>query len=223
MKKIIFCLLLLNAGYADAQIDGVRALPLDVTLRLNAMEYAAKYADVEGSPFLANDYKKAYVRIKGGQSFLAVPVKFNVLNNEIWFKQKDAEMILLKTDSIAYLNNPDDTFSVVALKTGYPDIGANTGSSLYQVLADGNVQLLKYYKCNLIEIKDMNVVVGRKFEIVPEYYVFSNGSLKKIKNSKKSFKEVLPALESKIDAAFKTLTELTPEIDMIYIVNQINK
>src|SRR5579871_390454 len=108
---------------------------------------SAQYSEVSGSPFLNKDYASAYIVFKDGSKFKDVPVKFDMLDNQIDIEKDKKLVCLLTIDSISF---PDSNYNSMILKTGYPSINKHDANSIYQVVAQNNkIQLLKYYHCHV--------------------------------------------------------------------------
>ncbi|HEX4374563.1 MAG TPA: hypothetical protein VHZ50_14775 [Puia sp.] len=148
---------------------------------------SSKYSEVGGSPFLYHDYIPAYVAFKNGRSYSNVPVKFDILNNEVDIDRNNQLISLLGVDSVSY---PDSNYQNMILKTGYPSINKNDTSSIYQIIAQNNkIQLLKYYRCYIGIIKSYGYADRTSFNVDDQYYLFNKATkiIKEIKLNKKSF------------------------------------
>ena len=147
---------------------------------------SSQYNDVSGSPFLNHDYIPSYVAFKNGTRYSNVPVKFDILHNEIDIERNKQLISLLGIDSISY---PDSDYQNMILKTGYPSINKHDTSSIYQIVAQNNkIQLLKYYHCYIGTIKSYGLPDKSSFEVDNQYYLFNKATkiIKEIKLNKKS-------------------------------------
>jgi len=146
-----------------------------------------QYNEVNGSPFLKQNFTKAYVAFKNGRKYSDVPVKFDMLHNEIDIEKDKSLISLLEIDSISY---PDSSYQLMILKTGYPSIKAHDTGSIYQIVAQNNkIQLLKYYHCHIGTIKSLGLPDKTSFDVDDQYYLFNKATktIKEIKLNKKSF------------------------------------
>src|SRR5579871_5140398 len=73
---------------------------------------SAQYKEVSGSPFRRQDYSPAYILFKNGKRFSNVPVKFDILHNEIDIEYKAELISLPDIDSISF---PDSIYQYMNL------------------------------------------------------------------------------------------------------------
>jgi hypothetical protein len=153
-----------------------------------------KHNEVNGSPFLKQDYTAAYIAFKNGKKYSNVPVKFDMMHNEIDIERNETLLSLLGIDSLSY---PDSNYQNMILKTGYPSINEHDTSSIYQIVAQNNkVQFLKYYRCHISTIKSLGLPDKTTFDVDNQYYLFgkTTKTIKQIKLNKKSFSSAIADL-----------------------------
>lgn len=79
----------------------------------------------------------------------------------------------------------------------FPAVDNQTATSFYQVIGDGKVKLLKYYKKILRSDQAFNsATVTKTFVLIDIYYLFTNNQMVKIKPGQKT---ILAALNNKAD------------------------
>jgi len=219
MNTKVKCLLLISFLYTTASAQ-MRAMPLNSGGNLSSPPVSqlsdrmitgrplllSDLTNIEGSPFLTDEYQRGFIRIRNGQTFTNIPVRFNMLNNEIQFRQNNIELALEDVDSVIYLTVDGDSSSARRLKAGYPAVDGHTAKSIYEVLADnGSVQLLKYYSCKTETVKRMGEADKKAFVTETSLYVLVNGEMKKVKNNKKSVLAAFPQYAKEIDQIDKEL------------------
>jgi len=151
----------------------------------------AKYSDVSGSPCLKQDFTAAFVAFKNGKQYTNVPVKFDMLHNEIDIEKNGTLLSLMDIDSISY---PDSNYQNMILKSGYPSISEHDASSIYQIVAQNNkIQLLKYYHCHISTIKSLGFPDKTSFDVDNQYYLFNKATkaIEQVKLNKKSFSSAI--------------------------------
>lgn len=182
--------------------------------------------DVDGSPYLFNDYSLGFVKIRGGLTYSSVPVRFEVMNNELQFMQDNKEMVMLDVDSVAYLALAEGGVKIsTILKSGYPAIDGHTTNSLYEVMASGpKVHFLKYHRCRIAEQKRMGVPDKKEFIKEEDYYIYvpATGSIKKVKLNKKDIEEALSAVPEAAKTAEEQKTNFKKEAGVRSLVAAIN-
>jgi hypothetical protein len=152
---------------------------------------STQYSEVNGSPFLNVDFKPAYIALKDGKRYNNVPVKFDMLHNELDM-QRDKDLIsILGIDSVSY---SDSIYQNMILKTGYPSINSHDTTTLYQLMAQNDkIQLVKFYHCRISTIKTMGMPDKASFDVDDQYYLFNKATktMKEIKMNKKSFSSAI--------------------------------
>lgn len=183
----------------------------------------SKYEDVSGSPFLNSDYTPAYITDKNGRGYSNMPIKFDMLDNEIDIQRGNQLMSLLNVDSVSYTNVQNQN---VILKTGYPAINKHNVNSIYQVMAQNNkIQLLKYYYCYVENIKDYGLPDKAAYQVQNKYYFFNKATktIEEIKLNEKSFLSGLADMGySKAEIGQNKEVDFKNEKDVISLVNTMN-
>jgi hypothetical protein len=184
---------------------------------------SAQYIEVSGSPFLKQDYTKAFVAFKKGRKYINVPVKFDILHNEIDIEQNETLLSLLSIDSISY---PDSNYQNMILKTGYPSINKHDTSSIYQIVAQNNkIQLLKYYHCHISTIKSLNLPDKTSFDVDYQYYLFNKATktIEAVKLNKKSFSSAIADMGySKAEIDKNENIDFRNEKDVAGLISSVN-
>lgn len=161
------------------------------------------YVDVEGSPFLANEYNKGTVKMANGITFKDILIKYNQVDDVLYFQGKN--------DDILSFVEPVMEFTIGYIKggkiinghyrNGYPSTGKNTDKSFYEVLTDGTAQLLKRTSKSIFKNKPYNSAT--ETQTVNEdvnYYIFTGGKLMQIKKDKKTIFSVLSNKQTELEA-----------------------
>ena len=201
MKPNIFLLLLMiccsgalaqhNAGTPTSVIASFNTM--SVTGGNDAFVYGKgidldgyKNSEVSGSPFLKPYFSPAFVAFTNGRRYRMVPVKFDILHNQIDIQKSETLLYLIGVDSISY---PDSVYQDVILKTGYPSVNKHDTKSIYQIVAQNDkIQFLKYYSCHSTTTKSLGFPDKISFDVDNQYYLFNKATktLKEVKLNKKS-------------------------------------
>jgi hypothetical protein len=105
--------------------------------------FEKKYVDVQGSPYLQEDWAQGAVDLKNGKSFKEVALKYDLVADEVLFKNEKGEAYAFAQPVKAFsLIRPGDKSQRI-FRNGYAPVKGGTESSYYEVLADGKVQLLQ--------------------------------------------------------------------------------
>ncbi len=125
-----------------------------------------------GTPFFDTEYYPATIELVNGQRYENIPVKINLLSNEVLFKSDDGkELAILPSIQSVVLNKN----GVPCLfKFGYPNFEKQNAKTIYQVLTDGETSVLKYYFVQVTEAKPYSsATMLRTIEKFPKLFVFN--------------------------------------------------
>lgn len=182
--------------------------------------------NVEGSPYLTQDYVEGFVRLKNGQLYKPIRLRFDAMSNELQFLQGKFELALLDVDSAAYETVSDNgTKSLTMFKTGYPAVEDHTQTSFYQVLASGaRMHLLKYYTCRLEQEKRMGEPDKKVFRKESSYFIYLpvTGQIKKVKLNKKEVLEAAGSISNAGKIAEELKINFKKEAEVTKLVETIN-
>lgn len=180
---------------------------------------------VEGTAFMTEDFQKGYIVFFNDKKVTEVPLKYNDLNEELYFDDNGKELILqtaVKEFGFT-INNEKDTRDFV-FRTGYPAIDNNTDKSFYQVLAGQAVLLLKRTTKKVQEAKELNGMEFLRIKSSDNYYAYEAKTRRivKIKNGLENIAEALPDLKQKIEAIAKAQgLKCKSEKEMILLFTQL--
>jgi hypothetical protein len=189
-------------------------------LRLPNME------NVEGTPYLDNQFHSARIRTKSGFDTTGVQVKFNAYGNEMIFLENGIELALDSVDMVTYSDVENGKVTEFTFKAGYPKIDNHNSNTIYRVMATGpKYQLLKYYSKKLEDVKSMGEYNKKEFVTVEYLYIYKEGGeIKKVKADKKAIQEAFPELSDRVEAvvAEKKL-KLKKDTDIAVLIEELNK
>lgn len=183
--------------------------------------------EVGGSPYMTTDYQAGSVQIADNKTVANILVKFNIFSNAIMVQKDGQELKLDFFQAVTYnMTGNDGTIKHVVFKQGYPEIDNHTEESVYQVLSMGTkVHLLKFLTQKVEDAATLGDYSRREIVTTQQLYIYTpGGAIKKIKASKQSVAEALPALSAKIDevvAANKL--NLKSEADIAELIEALNR
>jgi hypothetical protein len=182
MRKI-FCLVImivfLTGGIAQVQrsATNVPISPLFLEDITGKPFTVTKMADIEGSPYLFEDWNPGTVKFSNGKFSNDVTLKFDVYNNRLFFFRFNVQFEFASPVSeftIMYPTSGTDSQSV-HFRNGYPEIGRNNHETYYEVLADGNIQLLKHRIKSIESFTEYNKGQVKKIMDKDQLYLFVPG------------------------------------------------
>ncbi len=176
------------------------------------------HVDVEGSPYLFDDWKKGVVKLKNGKTYKDVDLKLNVLSDEVLFKDAKGNTLVF-VDEVSEFKIGD-----VLMRAGYQASEGRTEKSFYQVLSDGGTTLLKRQSKSIVEEKPFNsATVQKKILSTESYYLARNNQLVKVKKDKKAILEALGEKSVELEKYIASnKLNLKEERDMSQLLNYYN-
>ena len=151
-----------------------------------------KEADIKGSPFLFDDWKKGNVLLKTKERIDSALIKYNLYADMLHVKVDDQEY-QFNIDVMEFLL-PDPVSNETALfRSGFSPVPGMSEKSFYQVLYDGKTKLLiKYKKLIASELTSTPGVKARVFEDQKSYFILTaSGKMEKIKKKNKGILDLL--------------------------------
>ena len=223
MKKI----LLLSVLGCAITISNVNAQGLNqrLTDRDGKPILTKDYTDVSGSPYLTADWSNGTVKLAGGQTAADVPVKYNLMDDVLTFKDKDGnEMAFAEpVDEFTITYKSDDQTVTKHYRKGYKDISRTTPDSYFEVLNEGAVQLIKKTTVGIVISQEWNSASKTKnFKDVSKYYLVIDGKATPVKNDKKAIIALLPAKQQQLQDYVKTNQIEKSDADLGKLVTYYN-
>ena len=182
------------------------------------------YTDVKGHPYLFENWTEGTVKLSNGKSYTNVQLKYNLLRDELFFKDIKTDQLLAFVIPVVEFKLNDKDKASILYRNGYKAIDDNTEKNYYQVLFDGGTQLLKRTSKKINEEKPFNSAsIIKSFEVLNFYYISNNNTLIRIRKDKKS---ILAALANQGSALENYLQEkslnLKNEEDLIQFIQYYN-
>ena len=218
-KSVLSILLLLfTFSIAVSQtIDDLQVKPM----RLPALQ------EVGGSPFMTEDYQTGSVQVADDKILTNVPVKFNIFSNAVMVQKDGQDMRLESFQVVSYdITGNDGAIKHIMFKQGYPEIDNHTDKSVYQVLTMGsNIHLIKFLSQKVEDAATLGDYSRREIVTTQQLYIYTpGGEIKRIKASKQSVVDALPALSAKIEEVVTAnKLNLKSESDIAELVEALNK
>jgi hypothetical protein len=182
------------------------------------------YTDVKGHPYLFEDWTEGTVKQSNGKTYSAVPLKYNILTDEVFFKDpKTGQLLAFVVPVIEFKINGTNTEGLL-FRNGYKAFDNLSAKSYYQVLFDGGTQLIKRVSKRINEEKPLNSASSIKsFEELTSYFLARSGTPMRIRRDKKS---ILLALGNNSVALENFIKEnqlnLKEENDLVRLITYYN-
>jgi hypothetical protein len=167
--------------------------------------FEKKYVDVQGSPYLEEDWAQGAVDLKNGKSFKEVALKYDLVADEVLFKNEKGEAYAFAQPVKAFsLIRPGDKSQRI-FRNGYAPVKGGTESSYYEVLADGKVQLLQRKVKKIREDKAYGSATAvRTMEEYTNYFIAKDGVPVNIKKSEKAVLEAIGGDSTALEAYIRS-------------------
>ena len=185
-----------------------------------------KYNDLEGNPYLTEDWVQGTVSLASGESYKDVPLKFDLVRNEPLFQNSKGEAMsfVSAVRKFSLINPTASEKSVLQFRNGFKAADGGTAETFYQVLTDGESPLLKKISKVVTETKPFNSATTIKtFDQVQILFIVKDGLPVKIRKDKKVVLEALGDYSAQLDEYIKTKKlNLKSEPDLIALVSYYN-
>ncbi|MES2329089.1 MAG: hypothetical protein V4539_05760 [Bacteroidota bacterium] len=205
MKKHLLLFCLLPALYSSGQTalaNGGSGVPGLIEIRdVSGRPFTATATEVKGSPLLSENWGTGYVKFANGRILKDVSLRFNLFNNELYYKLEDIEFVFVDpvTEfSFSYDEKGKSHFAF--FRNGYPGTRPGSGTLYYEVLTDGKrYKLLKRNYKSISEAYEFNSIPSRIFRQNGELYIYDAQARALIPvKYKQSLSELVPELSGQL-------------------------
>jgi hypothetical protein len=186
MKKILLSFFVLTCFSASAQPQTYRD-------RLTGLVHIINpNLDIEGTPFLNDDWVPATIKTTLDKYFYGISVKFNIHQNKFLYISNDT-IYEFATDIASFELQTDksDTTKKVLYKKGFSYPNRLNSTDYVQVLAEGKISFIKQFTKTIQEYQEYSKPTTlKKFVDNTAYYFVANGVTSTNKPSKKVLEEL---------------------------------
>src|SRR5471030_420071 len=141
--------------------------------------------EVQGTPYLFDDWMPGLVITETGKTYANLKLKYDTRSNQIIFLGND--------DKPMNFAEPLNSFVINNMRfaKGFTPVDLQTSSTFYEVLADGKVKLLKYFRKVVEERQSYGAPIEKKYKESQYYYIARDNQMITVRPDKKT---VLAAL-----------------------------
>ena len=184
-------------------------------------------ADVSGTPYLLDDWKPASLLIRDKDRFNNIPVKLDLVNQEVHFiSQKGVEMILPAglVREISILDSSTGRRVQYKFRGGYPALESQSDNTLYLILSQGKIPLLEYLRKKVrVQKNDVSGEVSKELVTYEDYYLDISGKLVPVKRSRDFFLDKMSDRKKEVEEFVqKNKLSYKSEADIKKIVDYYN-
>lgn len=175
MRKILMSLFSVVCLMASAQAQFVQ----DINGRVVS---EVTYTDVEGSPYLFEDWHTGIVRaVKNDKVFDNLKMRYDAYKDEVEY-ENDGKLYRLGAEIMDFTLPTGD--ALYEFRRGFPAIGDQTANSFYRILSDGTTKVLKRYEMKMREEKAYNsATVTKRFTLDEQLYVLKDDTMYPVKTN----------------------------------------
>jgi len=151
LQRLLIALLVLLPLIGKSQnvilktIDDVRFSKMIQGERFGLQNLSLK--DIQGSPFLNDQFVKGTVVTTKGDKYVDVPMRYDQYQDELQFEKDGKPMTFSPKSIVKKAEFGDRTFTY----TSYQFTGNKTKEGYFEILADGNVRLLAQHTIKFFE------------------------------------------------------------------------
>ncbi|WP_167619175.1 hypothetical protein [Maribellus sediminis] len=227
MQRIVFLafvLLVAQSVSAQSFVIGDISTLSDHIIYRNSKNHASIYDNIDGIPYLTAEFIQGEVLISDSLRIVNVPLRYNILNDKIEFRNENDQVLELNMEELGYRFWFDEH---VFVPGSYVADGEKKVGILEQ-LDEGRLSLFKKYSA---EFKPATKAIGfqdaepDRIERKDEIYLLAEGQgiPKAIKANKKEIFAALKPFKSDIEQFAKS-EKLNPrkEADFIELVRYCN-
>jgi hypothetical protein len=182
-----------------------------------------QYVDVEGSPYLIDDWAKGVIKLKDGRTYKNMDIKYDQIEDKLLFRNPKDYATLefvepIKEFTLSYI--ADDIAYAKHFRSGY----GLEKNAFYEVLADGGVEFLKQTQKSIKESHGYNsATITKSIDADVKYYLCIAGQLRPVKKDKKSIFNALSDRQPQLEAYIKANNlNLKDEVDLTRLVVYYN-
>ena len=180
--------------------------------------------ETNGSAFFDSEFLPANIELATGQRYENLLVKINLLSNEVIFKTAEGkELAVAPAIKLIELNKKGN---LLFFEYGYPVFEKQNQKTIYQILAKGEVSLLKYFFIQVTETKHYSsTTMIRTIEQFPRLFLYDKKlGLQKAPKSNEDllslYKEYATTLKSILE---KNNLKIKKEADYIECISKLNE
>ena len=156
------------------------------------MMYTRQYEDIQGSPFLYDQWMKGKIYLNDGASFNTLRFKFDAYNNKFIVNKNDTSFETSPAVQQVQLYLSDDTSNVLTFRKGFAVNADINENKFIQVLASGKITLLKRNSKKLEEYTEYgNAAKLKRFHTITQYFVSGQLQYQEVTLTKKNLENLL--------------------------------
>lgn len=215
----------INGPGGSINVGGSPAMPGVVGYVNGQPLYVINQTEIEGSPYLDDQWGKGVVYFKNGKATDRVPLKLSLYDGQLYFDMGGNSNVFIDSIQRVRLWVGDTSVGKARTFLAFPGRPAEYQANTFmELLEDGDIRLLKYERRDIEEYKDVSQAVHRRFKKVVSYYVMmKDGELKQVRLSKESLSRAIDVDLSRLDKVIAdSHLKLKGEATYTALIHQLN-
>ena len=223
LSKVLFTLIAI-CGFAAASM----AQGINISMDGESMQAFGKDNKLlKGSPYLYKDWMVGSVKLTNGIVYEGMNLMYDQMRDMLIFKA-EGEKKQMFMHPVQEFKLQEEVNNVIVdertFRNGYPLTDGIGPAAFYEVLVDGETQLLKRLTKAIVEEREDNSITKTKqIKESVRYYIATDGKLTKINKTKKSMLEALGKNSAELEKYIKeNKLNLRNDDDMAKLVAYAN-
>jgi hypothetical protein len=151
----------------------------------------ARYENVTGTPFLIDAWLNGEVKLANGSVVKPKAIKYDAVEDKLLFQQDGKIFEFFPKVAVFKLYAPNQTRTFLI---------NDKNSQYFELLADGDIKLLKKTKKVVLERKGYNsATVEKVIDENIKYYIVANNNQSEVKLNRKALIKALPNYKTQIE------------------------
>ena len=170
----------------------------------NGRNFHSYYEGIDGHPYFIEDFKYSTIILSSGETFNNVLTRLDLYKQQVEFRLKSDTVKVALPGTVLEITFYDTSQSVpqsYKFQSGYPDVDNLKKSNFYEVLADGNVTMLKSRIKKINQTKDeISGQINKQFDTYEDHYLYVNYEMKRLKKDKAYLLNLLADKSKELEA-----------------------
>lgn len=183
---------------------------------------ASIYEGVDGSPFLMDTWAPGQAVTASGKMYNNMQLKYNEVDDMVIFLPEKGDPLQFSEPIRTFtLNAPNE----MVFLNGFPAIGKLTEKSYYQIIAAGNITLLKRNSKTVHDRKAFNSnLVTQEFVDATNYYLYKDGKMSVFRKSKGALMDAMGDKNSDVNKFLASNSiDFKKDQDLKKVIDYYNK
>jgi hypothetical protein len=180
-----------------------------------------KYVDIEGTPYLYEQWTKSNLTLKNGKTFTDIAIRYNLVDDELLFMDPKGQ-IMAFADPVAQFVFPDKNEKYIS---GISGLKGFTDRTFFRVFNEGKVKILEKKTKRVSERREFNSATVTKslLEDTQYFIIAPSGIITPLKRDEKFIFSVLQDKAGPLKEYIKAKKlNLKKDADLVALIDYYN-